>query len=833
MDGVTEMRNGEWDFERARPLWAPQTKAVQHVGVPGYQWQTAVLWDGSVAFGPFGFRKQEEFPGGRMEKFFEESAKLGNNLLHLSFAYGDEVKFLDFPGRGGREIKKGLEDGRLPIPHIETRDGDLAWQEVVYAHLLGRAMEDGMRPQADDLLVTHVLFTVRNEGRAPRTARLWMHFGDGSHVRFGYKVNVGDAPGPALAHTFEPPFGMLGGKVRYVLAPPSAGRLVFHKETRPRQLNVALASVIEWQVDLAAGASAQLEMRLPYAAAEERVAERILRIDGDKALAETRAFWRSLVGVGDRIRTPDAFINDYAAATAAQMAGQIAYRHTTGVWMLKTGPNHYEVYWPCSGARALPTFDLRGLSQYSRPAVESFLDVQSDDMGTLLKEFRAGRGDRVAGEGFEKHPGFMGNFPGWTPNVLILSHAMGLWALASHYRITRDDEWLGSGKKPPLDGMLLALDWIAVQRRRTKREEEGRKVPHWGLLPPSAAHDWLSGSVIFNDAFCIFAMIEATRMLREIKHPRAEEMAAELADYRKCLKDRYVEARDRAARLPLADGTSVPFVPRDVTELDWKTIDWTYAGFGPLRAGAWGALDPNDELVDETLAFLEAGLPEGEINAAINTQVGKDSVDFANWKEVFFEGPRRYFWRHYVEYEIMWPIGYDLFLQRDDLDRFFEWFFNVFSVVIHEDYRIGAESQNGAPGCSPGDGERWRAIRDMFVNERGGYDGSQQSLWLLQAIPRSWMKPGERIGVSKVGTHFGGKASVALEVSRDGKSASADVELDLAVRPAEIRMRLRSPDGRPLRSATIDGAPTEVLEGDTIRLPLGKAGRSVVTGNWG
>jgi hypothetical protein len=84
-----------------------------------------------------------------------------------------------------------------------------------------------------------------------------------------------------------------------------------------------------------------------------------------------------------------------------------------------------------------------------------------------------------------------------------------------------------------------------------------------------------------------------------------------------------------------------------------------------------------------------------------------------------------------------------------------------------------------------------------------------------------------------VGTHFGGKASVALEVSRDGKSASADVELDLAVRPAEIRMRLRSPDGRPLRSATIDGAPTEVLEGDTIRLPLGKAGRSVVTGNWG
>jgi len=729
-------------------------------------------------------------------------------------------------------VKKGLEEGRLPIPYFEISDGGLKWEEVVYAHLLDRPMEDGMKPRRDDMLVTHAVFTVRNEGKRARTARLWMHFGDASRLRFGYKLYVGPVPGPALTHEFQAPYGMLGGKVRYVLPAPSSGRLVFHEEAHAGQFKSPLERVIEWQAEVPPGRSARMRIVLPYAPVDLAAAKRLQSIDPNRALAEVRRFWRGLIAEGDRIAVPDAFVGDYAAATAGQMAEQLAFRHTTGVWMLKTSPNHYEIYWPVSGGKTLPPFDLRGLSRYSRPALGSFLDIQGSETGTLLKEFRAGRGDQVQGEGFEKHPGFMGDFPGWTPNVLILNHAMGLWALASHYRITRDEGWLRGGGKSPLDGVLLALDWIVVQRGRTKREENGKKVPHWGLLPPSAAHDWLSGSVIFNDAFCIFAMAEAVRMLREIRHARAEEMASELADYRRCLKERYVEARDRAKRLPLDDGTSMPFVPRDVTELDWRSIDWTYASYGPLRAGGWGALDPDDELVDQTLEFLEAGLPEGEVNAAAATRITLDEVDLANWSQAFLKGRRRHLWRHFIEYEIMWPIGGDLFLQRDDLPRFLEWFFNTFAVVIHKDFRISAESLNGAPGCSPGDGERWRAIRNMFVNERGGYDGGAQSLWLFQAMPRAWLKSGAKMGVRQMGTHFGGHVSASLKMAGDGKSVSVDAELDLAILPAEIRMRLRSHNGSPLASATVNGRQVQVLPGDTILLPREKRGKYAVRGRF-
>jgi hypothetical protein len=180
----------------------------------------------------------------------------------------------------------------------------------------------------------------------------------------------------------------------------------------------------------------------------------------------------------------------------------------------------------------------------------------------------------------------------------------------------------------------------------------------------------------------------------------------------------------------------------------------------------------------------------------------------------------------------MVPIFYDLFLQRDDLPRFFEWLFNNLAVVIHHDFRVGVESIDGVPSCPPGEGVRWQAMRNMFVNERGGYDGSQQSLWLLQAIPRSWLKPGSNLAVAHMGTHFGGHVDLNARMAKDGNSIEVLANLDLAVAPTEVRMRLRSGDNRALASATISGVPTPILERDTITLPRQIKGDFRIIGNF-
>lgn len=816
----------EWTFERARAEWTPMWRPVAHVGVPGYQFQAAMLWDGSIVFGPLGF---EQHP--RMQ---EELAPLGPHRLHLSVGYGSPLRFPDRAATRAPGLRRGLEGGRLPIPQLQVQDGDMTWDEELFAHLLNRPLEEGLQPRPNDTLVVHLRFRVRNRSAQPRKGHLWLHFGDTSQVQFGYKAGVNARQtGASLAHRFDAPYGLLDDKVRYIVHRPTQGELVWHDDlAAPLGMSTGLENVIEWRVSLPAGGDATLNLVLPFGLIDRGRAKALRSLDPVRERKTVRRYWQRMLDGPGTIVTPDPFINDYLAAVPAHMAQQVAYRHKTKIWMYKTSPNHYEHYWPCNAAKALPTLDLRGLTQVSRPVLRSFIDTQSADVGALNRKFESE--EIVPGEGWAKVPGFLGNFGAWTANTLLLSHGLEMWALASHYRITRDRTWLGEGEGSPLHALLQAFDWVTAQRQRTKREENGRRVPHWGLLPAASAHDWLSGNTIFNDTFVIFGMIETVRLLREIGHPRTDELARELNDYRATLRARYVEARDRARPVPMPDGRLLPFVPRDVHELDWAKPDWTYTGYGPLRAGAWGAFDPHDELVDQALAFLEAGMPKGEgfyLGIAQN-RYGQPTGD-ENFRDVAdAAAPRHYLWKHYVEYETMWPIGMDLFLQRDDLPRFFEWYFNNMAAVVHRDFRVGVESVDGVPSNAPGDGERWRAVRNMFVNEIGGYDGSQQSLWLLQAIPRAWLTPGASLSAKEIGTHFGGRVSIDLTVAPDGESVRAAATIAIAAAPREVRIRLRSGDGRPLVSATVNGRRARVLKGDVVLLPASTTGTYAVVGSF-
>ena len=70
------------------------TRAVQHVGVPGYQFPTGVMWDGALVFGPLMFRD--------LQVIRQEIAPLGNHLLHVSFGYGEPMRL-----RGASPLVRG------------------------------------------------------------------------------------------------------------------------------------------------------------------------------------------------------------------------------------------------------------------------------------------------------------------------------------------------------------------------------------------------------------------------------------------------------------------------------------------------------------------------------------------------------------------------------------------------------------------------------------------------------------------------------------------------------------------------------------------------------
>ena len=70
-------------------------------------------------------------------------------------------------------------------------------------------------------------------------------------------------------------------------------------------------------------------------------------------------------------------------------------------------------------------------------------------------------------------------------------------------------------------------------------------------------------------------------------------------------------------------------------------------------------------------------------------------------------------------------------------------------------------------------------------------------------------------------------------MAEDGNSVAVDAKLmKLAVSPKEIRIRLRSGDGRPLASATVNGKPAPVQPGDVLALPVQTEGTFKIVGRF-
>jgi hypothetical protein len=91
-------------------------------------------------------------------------------------------------------------------------------------------------------------------------------------------------------------------------------------------------------------------------------------------------------------------------------------------------------------------------------------------------------------------------------------------------------------------------------------------------------------------------------------------------------------------------------------------------------------------------------------------------------------------------------------------------------------------------------------------------------LWLCRATPRRWLAPGQRIVVERAATRWG-MVSFAVSTKDDG-SVAAQIRLRRADFPAELRLRLRRPDARPIRAVTVNGQPHADFDpqGELIRI---------------
>jgi hypothetical protein len=95
-------------------------------------------------------------------------------------------------------------------------------------------------------------------------------------------------------------------------------------------------------------------------------------------------------------------------------------------------------------------------------------------------------------------------------------------------------------------------------------------------------------------------------------------------------------------------------------------------------------------------------------------------------------------------------------------------------------------------------------------------------LWLCRATPRRWLAPGKGIAVRRAPTRWG---LVSFAVTPLADRVEATVELPRANFPAELRLRLRLPDGRRIDRVTLNGKPHADVDakGGFIRIVSPKA----------
>ncbi len=292
-------------------------------------------------------------------------------------------------------------------------------------------------------------------------------------------------------------------------------------------------------------------------------------------------------------------------------------------------------------------------------------------------------------------------------------------------------------------------------------------------------------------------------------------MLAQAEDYRQGIIAAVTRSRDASPPVPLDDGSTLPFVPMSVEMRDYFAPDWTYVACGPLNL-AWAGVVPADhELIEQTLAFLEAGRPLGDWDEARGKYQGWDWGANVPADEDFLERTRPkegrcYLWRHKMTYEPGWIPQAFTFQQRDDVPAMLEHLYSLISNGgQHVSLRTPIEQRDGVAWTQPGDANLMWLMREMLVREEG------DTLVLAGSCPRAWLAAGKAVGVTELPTHFG---PVTYRLEAKSKEISGVFRFGFHTKPERIRLRLRRPGGAAPTRATVNGKPVPV-DGEWLTLP--------------
>ena len=462
-------------------------------------------------------------------------------------------------------------------------------------------------------------------------------------------------------------------------------------------------------------------------------------------------------------------------------------------------PNVAMFYYGSIGTESSPiirALDMRGLHSLAEQCLEAFLASQ----GEFMPE-----GDYQSKEG-----GFYRFWP-----IYTVDQGGVLWALADHYRFTRDNEWL----RRVAPKIIAGCDFIVRERKRTMTvDASGAKPLHYGFAPAGCVadpRDWQYSFML--NAWFYAGLKNCAEILSQIDPAKANSLQAEGADYKECILRAFKESVAVSPVTRLRDNTSVPSAPpylglrgfstevKDSVDPD-RRHGYAYdCTLGPFHLFNCGLLEADDPMVTAMLNYLEDRF---FLFTPLPSRVNLDRLATDWFNLGGFEKLQPY----YVHYQ-------EAYLRRDQIPNFLRGFYNTLASIADPQtltFQEELDFGGGQPHKTHEEAWFFHQLRDMLVMEMDG------ELHLARGTPRSWLKGEQEISVQHAPTYFG-QVSYRIRSSPNSQSITAEIELPTEQPPSRSVLRLRHPEQKPLKAVKVNGQPWTKFDvkKESIELPKG------------
>jgi len=747
----------EPSYEQALVRWPDMRRPVTFLGCKNHLDEFGVMWNGNLTLRTLARTDADR----RLSQSREDYS------LQVSFSVGEK------PDYQNRDVEDGatepsLREGYLPMTQVLLRSKNVVLLQEAFAW----NAEGGCNARAWNAPVAlRVRFTVQNAGTASSPIRLWAQIAP-NHTSYAMSTrrNVRIQPvAPlykgGLRSTGKALVDSRGGVVMYAEQGfefyPQLSDALNSLTLRESELDRNLC-----ELKIPAKTGAKLELLFPIRPVSEGDITPVVAVDYDQAGESVMQCWKREISRGMQVQVPEESLNNLWRFNVP-LTFITADTYPTGDQVLKTSTHHYEAYWPTPNSMHLQELMQRGYREEVTAYLDPFLD--------------ATRRQPVSNTGasFSSTRGFISGPSEHLAISWVSDHGAILWAASEYYLLARDSQFLDRW----LPTMLEGLKWIAHEREVTK-VRGGRGA---GLMPAGRATDAsMQSNFVWSDAWTYRGLAAVCRVLKAVGHAETPRWVRERDDYRETFQRTFRAQIERSIRWTDASGAKIPFVPWELKQDDAENLHAFYLDTGPMMLGVAGLVDPGDEILTWAMKWLTEG-PDSK-------------SAFPDWSD-FLERPSLRFEMSSVEPCYSWNV-YLRFL-RNERREFLEGFYSLAAGSVSRRFLGGVETRDGIQALPATNAVINNHLRNMLIFE----DEAEKGVHLLRNSPAAWLQKGKEVRVRNAETYFG---PMSYQVnSADGQRLEARIEPPQRERLDWIRLYLYHPEGKPLKSVTVNGSRLE------------------------